>query len=132
MTVGVCYLILPPSGRKKDDPKQAQLPPEAEEFIALVDRHFNYRTEVPPLFTDDELRGLDLPVMFVAAKKDVILNSRKTARRLAKFAPNVTLNLYKTGGHAVVNQAEHVLAFLKDGEEVDAEEDADALPFVQK
>ncbi len=91
--------------------KNVPLSKEADLFFALVSKHFNYRGS-PPLFTDEELQSLTMPVLYLAGEKDVLLNSQKTAERLQKLATNLTVNLFKEGGHALVDMASQVVPFL--------------------
>jgi pimeloyl-ACP methyl ester carboxylesterase len=89
------------------------MPEDFEQFLTLVDRHFNYRKGSPPLFTDKELRGLNLPVLYLAGEKDALLNTPQSAERLQKLLPNVTINIFKDHGHATVNMAAHAVSFLQ-------------------
>jgi pimeloyl-ACP methyl ester carboxylesterase len=92
--------------------KGLPLPPDLDQFLTLVNRHFKFRLGAPPLFSDAELRSLGMPVLFLAGEQDVLLNTLKTADRLQKLAPNLTLKLFKEDGHAVINLAAHVTPFL--------------------
>ena len=44
--------------------RDAALSEEADLFFTLVAKHFRYRTGAPPLFSDEELRGLKMPVLY--------------------------------------------------------------------
>jgi len=94
--------------------KDIAMPEDLEQFLTLVDRHFNYRIGSPPLFTDGELRGLNLPVLYLAGEQDAMLNTPKTAERLQKLVPDVTINIFKDDGHATINMASHAISFLQD------------------
>jgi pimeloyl-ACP methyl ester carboxylesterase len=89
------------------------LPQELDQFLTLIGRHFNYRLGSPPLFTDEELQSLTLPVLFLAGEKDALLNTPKTAERLQKLVPDLTVNILKEDGHAVINMAPQVVSFLR-------------------
>jgi pimeloyl-ACP methyl ester carboxylesterase len=92
----------------------ADFPAELEQFLDLVNRHFNYRLGAPPLFTDEELRSLTMPVLFLAGEQDVLLNTPKTAVRLQNLVPDLTVEIYKDDGHATINTASKVVAFLQE------------------
>lgn len=49
----------------------------------LIVRHFNYRTEPVPIFSDRELKNLTFPVMLNVGEQDGMLHSRKTVERLS-------------------------------------------------
>ncbi len=94
--------------------KNTPLSAEVDQFLTLVGRHFNYRVGSPPLFSDEELQSLTMPVLFLAGEKDALLNTHKTAERLQKLVPDLTVNLFKEDGHAAINKASPVVAFLND------------------
>ncbi len=77
-------------GQKMDD--------EFREFFDLAGRHFIYRPSVPML-SDDELRRLQMPFAYWAGKKDILLPSKKIARRLRRFVPRADIFIDKKGGH---------------------------------
>ena len=90
----------------------AEMPTDVTQFMTLVDKHFRYRTGAPPLFTDAELASLHMPVLFLAGAHDVLLDTPKTAARLRRLVPKLTVHISGDDGHAVVNNAPAVLAFL--------------------
>lgn len=93
--------------------RDAPLTQEAEQFFLLTARHFNFRAGAPPLFTDQELSSLSMPVLYLAGVDDVLLDTRKTAARLQSLLPNVTVVLIQEDGHATINTAPRVLAWLE-------------------
>ena len=90
----------------------APLPPDAEHFMTLVNRHFRYRTGSLPLFSDEQLRSLTMPVIFLAGENDVLLNTPKTAERLTRLVPNITVECYADVGHATIDTAARVLELI--------------------
>lgn len=77
-------------GQKMDD--------EFREFFDLAGRHFIYRPSVPML-TDDELRRLAMPFGYWAGKKDILLPTKKIARRLRRLVPQADIFIDRKGGH---------------------------------
>lgn len=92
--------------------QDAALSEEADLFFTLVAKHFRYRAGAPRLFGDEELARLTMPVLFLAGEKDVLLDSQKSAERLQKTAPDVTVVLFQEDGHATINKASQVVSFL--------------------
>ncbi len=72
---------------------------EFREFFDLAGKHFIYRPSVPML-TDDELRRLEMPFGFWAARKDILLPTKKIARRLRRLVPHADVFIDSKGGHA--------------------------------
>jgi pimeloyl-ACP methyl ester carboxylesterase len=94
--------------------QDAALTEEADLFFTLVAKHLRYRAGAPPLFSDEELGGLTMPVLYLAGEKDVLLDTQKSAERLQQTAPDVTVVLFEQDGHAAINKAGPVVAFLDD------------------
>jgi pimeloyl-ACP methyl ester carboxylesterase len=80
--------------------------------LSLTSKHFNFRKE-PPLFTDEELQRLTMPVLFLAGENDRMLNTGKSAVRLQKLALDLTIKTFEEDGHVTINKALQVLPFLK-------------------
>lgn len=71
---------------------------EFREFFDLAGRHFIYRPSVPML-TDDELRRLTMPFGYWAGRKDILLPTKKVARRLCRLLPGADIFIDRKGGH---------------------------------
>ena len=82
------------------------------DYMLLVQRHFRPRREKLPLFDDNALRRLTMPVLVIAGEHDAVLDSRDTQRRLARTAPHATVHLLPNVGHFLVGQATPILTFL--------------------
>lgn len=78
-------------GQKMDD--------EFREFFDQAGRHFIYRPSVPML-TDEELGRLTMPLGYWAGKKDILLPTKRIARRLRRLVPHVSVFIAPQGGHA--------------------------------
>jgi pimeloyl-ACP methyl ester carboxylesterase len=94
--------------------RDTEFPEELDQFLTLIGKHFNYRVGAPPLFTDNELHALTMPVFFLAGRKDVLLNTPRTAERLQRLVPDLTVKIFEEHGHATVNTALHVVSFLNE------------------
>jgi pimeloyl-ACP methyl ester carboxylesterase len=86
---------------------------QALEAVVLTFTHFNPRRERLPVFPDDALRGLTMPVLVIVGGRDAMLDSRQTARRIRACVPHATVNLLPDVGHAVLGQTEPIAEFLR-------------------
>lgn len=77
-------------GRRMDD--------DFREFFEQAGRHFVYRPSVP-MFSDGDLRRLTMPFAYWAGKKDILLPTKKIARRLRRLVPSVDIFIDRKGGH---------------------------------
>lgn len=78
-------------GQRMDD--------EFREFFDQAGRHFIYRPSVP-LLADGELRRLSMPLGYWAGRKDILLPTKKIARRLLRLVSQVSVFIDPQGGHA--------------------------------
>lgn len=81
-------------------------------YQKLIGRHFNFRKELIPLFTDSELLKLTMPVALFVGEKDIMLYSEKTANRLKSLLNHAKVNLIQDEGHSLVNQGNEIREFL--------------------
>jgi pimeloyl-ACP methyl ester carboxylesterase len=88
------------------------MPPEVEAFINLILDNYIPITEALPVFTDAQLGKLNMPVLFIAGDKDIVIDAEKSAERLKILLPNTQVQLLKDGGHVVFNAIDYILPFV--------------------
>ncbi|MGE5777558.1 MAG: alpha/beta fold hydrolase [Chloroflexota bacterium] len=86
--------------------------PEAVKTMDAFMTHFKPRVEKEYIFTDDELKRLDMPVLLLGGTDDVICAVEMVAERLKKIVPHLETILFPGVGHVLVNMSGHVLPFL--------------------
>lgn len=89
---------------------------EAEQFLdvmVLTFTHFKPRMEKLPIFPDDALRGLPMPVLVIAGARDAMLDSHETARRVRDCVPHATVTVLPDTGHAIIGQTEPIMEFFR-------------------
>ncbi|HTT99668.1 MAG TPA: alpha/beta hydrolase [Rhizomicrobium sp.] len=85
---------------------------EMADFSSLVFSTFIPRRGKLPVFSDDKLRALTMPLLAVVGGRDVLLDSRQTARRLKRAVPNADVSLLPKTGHLIRDQTGPILDFL--------------------
>ncbi|WP_308126041.1 alpha/beta fold hydrolase [Nonomuraea ceibae] len=85
---------------------------EALDSVVLTFTHFNPRRERLPVFPDEALRGLAMPVLVIAGDRDAMFDSRGTARRIRRCVPRASVKLLPGVGHAIFGQAASITGFL--------------------
>jgi|GEM_PF-1597276 len=85
---------------------------QALHYSKLIAKNFNLRTEQVSVFSGEELKKLTMPVLLFAGKKDVLLHSEKTIRRVNKLIPNATAYLLKDRGHVLIGLTDKIIDFL--------------------
>lgn len=81
-------------------------------FANLVRLHYVPRTDVMPIFTDQQLQQIKCPVLFIGGENDCFYVSNKTAKRIQKnIVSGQTIVLEKVG-HVIINQLNKIIPFL--------------------
>jgi pimeloyl-ACP methyl ester carboxylesterase len=83
-------------------------PSELGQSIAA---HFRPRTARIPVFGDESLRALPMPVLVVLGARDALLDAADTARRAA-LIPHGTVRVMSDAGHVLLDQAPVITEFL--------------------
>ncbi len=85
---------------------------ETIRYTTFLAEHFKPRTGTIPVFSDEELQKLTMPLLCIAGEKDGMLNSAQTAERIRRLLPNADMRVIPSAGHALTNVTEEVAAFL--------------------
>lgn len=88
------------------------LPPELDAYLTLVMTEFKPRVGALPLFSDEELARLTMPVLFVGGENDAIRDEVKIAARLEALLPNLRVVLLPGVGHTLTETTPYSLPFL--------------------
>jgi pimeloyl-ACP methyl ester carboxylesterase len=83
------------------------------DFMALIFRHFRPRIVKIPLFSDDALKRLTMPVLAIVGGKDVMLNSEGTCKRFARSVPHADVRYLPDARHYIAGQTQTILEFLQ-------------------
>jgi pimeloyl-ACP methyl ester carboxylesterase len=86
--------------------------PEALKFMDAILTHFKARIDKEYLFSDDELKRLDMPILLLGGTEDAIRPMEKVAARMRKFAPKLEAMLIPGMGHVLIGMTEGVIPFL--------------------
>jgi pimeloyl-ACP methyl ester carboxylesterase len=88
------------------------MPREILEYQALVSRHFHPVTEALPVFSDEQLGRLTMPIQYFGGDRDALLNTKKSVERLRSLLPKAEAHLLTDTGHAIIDRFEEVRDFL--------------------
>jgi pimeloyl-ACP methyl ester carboxylesterase len=83
------------------------------DFLSLIYENFRPRWVKPPVFSDEALKRLTLPVLATLGGRDVLLDSAETKRRLERTVPHAEIRYYPEMGHFIPGQTAAILAFLR-------------------
>lgn len=82
------------------------------EFASLIKEQYIPRTDILPLFSDDELRSIKQPLLFIGGDNDCFYNTKKTDFRISELMENGTSKILQNTGHVVVNQSSEIIVFI--------------------
>ncbi len=90
---------------------EQSIPKEVLDFMNLIVENYNPIQELP-VFADEQLQRLNMPVLFIDGENDAIIDAQKSAQRLSSLIPSAVIRLRPTCGHVVANSAEYIIPFL--------------------
>ena len=85
-------------------------------FSSLTFKYFKPRTAKMPLFTDQSLCKLTMPILMLFGDSDQLIPASKSIKRLKQFAQQAKIELLPDTGHLIVKQADRILKFLKNND----------------
>ena len=91
-----------------------EIPEVAVKYTALMMAHYVPLVDPLPVFSDEDLDKLTMPVLFIGGEHDFFMNSQKTADRLNELLPKVKTVVIPDNGHVVFGVTEMVTPFLLD------------------
>jgi pimeloyl-ACP methyl ester carboxylesterase len=86
--------------------------PEAVKFMDAILTNFKARRGKEYLFSDDELKRLNMPTLLIGGAEDALIPMESVIPRMQKLVPQLKAVLIPGMGHAVINMAGQVIPFL--------------------
>lgn len=81
------------------------------EFMNLIVESYNPIQHLP-VFADNQLQRLTMPVLFIDGENDAIIDAGKSAQRLSHLVPSAKIHLLANCGHVITNSIEYIGPFL--------------------
>lgn len=91
------------------------IPKEILDFMNLIVDSYN-PIQALPVYEDDQLLRLTMPVLFIDGEDDAIIDARRSAQRLSCLIPSAVTHLLPDCGHVVTNSMEYITPFLTEGQ----------------
>ncbi|MGL5314660.1 MAG: alpha/beta fold hydrolase [Peptostreptococcaceae bacterium] len=82
-------------------------------YQKLIAKHFNFRKVTIPLFSDEELMKLTMPVSLFVGGKDIMLHSKQTVKRIESVVKHADINFIPEEGHSIVSKGDDIRKFLQ-------------------
>ncbi|OQA71517.1 MAG: Carboxylesterase YbfK [Firmicutes bacterium ADurb.Bin248] len=90
---------------------EQSIPKEVLDFMNLIVESYNPIQDLP-VYADEEIQRLDMPVLFVDGEEDAIIDAEKSAQNLSRLVPSAVIRLLPNCGHMVTNAIEYIIPFL--------------------
>ncbi len=84
----------------------------AIQYFSLIHKNFRPRMVKLPIFSDDALQRLSMPVLAILGGQDVLLDSAGTKRRLERNVAHAEIRYLPEAGHFIPGQTAPILRFL--------------------
>lgn len=91
-----------------------EIPEEAKVFGHLIMEHFTPRIGSLPILTDEELKKLTMPILYIGGEEDALLHTQDSADRLKQHLPQAEIHVLPHTGHVLIHEQEKILNFLND------------------
>lgn len=89
-----------------------EIPKEVLEVSNMIMENFNPMVGALPNYTDDQLKKLTMPVMYIAGENDATVHAHRTAQRIKKLIPHAKTKLIQNSGHVVYNVMDIIMPFI--------------------
>ncbi|MBN6039764.1 alpha/beta fold hydrolase [Amycolatopsis sp. 195334CR] len=86
--------------------------PEVADYLTLMFTHFQPRRDRLPVFSDEALRGLAMPVKVIVGARDAMFDSAETARRVENTVPHAEVTVLPDVAHSIIGQTQPIMDFL--------------------
>lgn len=93
--------------------RRAEIDPQISSYFRLCSRGFNPRRELPPLFTDQELEHITVPLLYIGGERDVLIDIPGSIARIHSTIPGAKTRILKGEGHALTSIGAIVEEFLR-------------------
>ncbi|WP_370946529.1 alpha/beta fold hydrolase [Amycolatopsis sp. cg5] len=89
-----------------------ELDPVAASYVLAISKNFKPRTKPLPVFSDETLRVLKMPMLVVVGARDQMLDTTQTASRLGAAAAQARIEVLPSAGHYLPDQTKVITEFL--------------------
>lgn len=84
------------------------------QYMEALLLHYTPRMSKEYIFSDEELRRLTMPVLYIGGANDVIRDNVKISSRLEALLPKVQTKVLPDTGHVLINMTKYTIPFLKE------------------
>jgi pimeloyl-ACP methyl ester carboxylesterase len=96
------------------------IPEELEGFTTLITTQFKSRLGILPIFSDQELKRLTMPILLLIGAQDPLRDANKIISRMRALLPHLEAVIIPRAAHAILDSRAYIMPFLtlRDGVDV--------------
>lgn len=94
----------------------AAIPEGVLKYLDLIHREFIPRPLHAPAFSRNELKRLNMPLLYIGGENDKLLNTQRSAARLKRFVSQADARILPATAHTIINMGSDINAFLSSKE----------------
>jgi pimeloyl-ACP methyl ester carboxylesterase len=91
-----------------------EIPEEVKSFIRVVSENYNPYTGKIPVITDERMRRLVMPILYIAGEEDQLTNAPGCKKRLERLLPHTRIVVKPNTGHVIFAVLDEVIPFLRE------------------
>jgi pimeloyl-ACP methyl ester carboxylesterase len=88
------------------------IPKEVLDFMHLIVKSYSPIQHLP-VYREDQLQRLVMPVLFIDGENDVIIDAAESAQRLSQLVPSAEIHILMNCGHVLTSSIEYIIPFLE-------------------
>jgi len=121
LLIALPLLLLGPWGRRKafafaagrTTTPATQGEREMAAFVSLIFQHFRPRLGKVPVFDNQTLRRLTMPVLLILGARDALLDARESKRRAQALIPRLDMRYLADAGHVIRSESAAIAVFFE-------------------
>lgn len=86
---------------------------EALEYTGVISKYFKPRLDKLPIYSGDSLKRLTMPCLVMFGDQDNLLYAKESMEHIKAYARNVETETLVNTGHAISNQTNRIIDFLR-------------------
>ncbi len=90
----------------------SKIPKETLEFEELLRKYYIPRPFYTPVFSDEQIKKLNMPILFLGGEDDPLVDIEQSAKRLRQLIPQAQIKILKNKSHALFNMGAEIIEFL--------------------
>ena len=89
------------------------IPQEVIDYMDVITANYSPYTGVMPVFSDEQLARLRMPLLYIAGENDKLTNVPQCVKRINRLIPHAQVHIMQDKGHVVIDAMDLALMFMQ-------------------